>query len=379
MRPGGGPRARRARRAHASLSGAAIRRRAAARRHRARDRQAAGCAAVRRADRRARIRRRASASSRRCSASTRSSGPPPSSSRTTPASRTSPTGCCSSPTARSPGSTRTKPAARPRRADLVRHAALDIKLFRDVRRLWAQVLAIALVVGGGVATLVLAVGSHRSLEETRDRLLRALRLRRRLRRGEARAEGAGRPDRRDSRRCRGRCAHRQAGAARHTRTSPSRRAGSSFRCRIRASRRLNRLYMRSADCPSPGRPEEVVVNEPFARAHGFARGCALFGDPERQEARTVDRRNGAVAGVHLHRRAGRPHAGRPALRDRLDVREGARQRLRSRRRVLIGRRQAAARRVGARGHPAARCLARPLRRAGGPRPERPDLACLARS
>ncbi|WP_439711047.1 hypothetical protein [Bradyrhizobium diazoefficiens] len=45
--------------------------------------------------------------------------------------------------------------------------ALDIKLFRDVRRMWAQVLAIALVVGGGVATLVLAVGSHRSLEETR--------------------------------------------------------------------------------------------------------------------------------------------------------------------------------------------------------------------
>ena len=44
---------------------------------------------------------------------------------------------------------------------------LDIKLFRDVRRLWAQVLAVALVVGGGVATLVLAVGSHRSLEETR--------------------------------------------------------------------------------------------------------------------------------------------------------------------------------------------------------------------
>src|SRR5512136_1485821 len=46
-------------------------------------------------------------------------------------------------------------------------SALDIKLFRDVGRLWAQVLAIALVIGGGVATLVMAVGSHRSLEETR--------------------------------------------------------------------------------------------------------------------------------------------------------------------------------------------------------------------
>ena len=46
-------------------------------------------------------------------------------------------------------------------------SALDIKLFRDARRLWAQVLAIALVIGGGVATLILAVGSHRSLGETR--------------------------------------------------------------------------------------------------------------------------------------------------------------------------------------------------------------------
>ncbi|TIV93225.1 MAG: ABC transporter permease, partial [Mesorhizobium sp.] len=45
--------------------------------------------------------------------------------------------------------------------------ALDIKLFRDLVRLWAQALAIALVVGGGVATLLLAVGSYRSLDETR--------------------------------------------------------------------------------------------------------------------------------------------------------------------------------------------------------------------
>ena len=44
---------------------------------------------------------------------------------------------------------------------------LDVKLFRDLKRLWAQALAIALVVAGGVATLVLAVGSHRSLNDTR--------------------------------------------------------------------------------------------------------------------------------------------------------------------------------------------------------------------
>ena len=50
---------------------------------------------------------------------------------------------------------------------MVTMRVLDIKLFRDLRRLWAQCLAIALVVGGGVATLIMAVGSQRSLDETR--------------------------------------------------------------------------------------------------------------------------------------------------------------------------------------------------------------------
>ena len=44
---------------------------------------------------------------------------------------------------------------------------LDTKILRDLRRLWAQALAIALVIGGGVAALVAVVGSIRSLEETR--------------------------------------------------------------------------------------------------------------------------------------------------------------------------------------------------------------------
>lgn len=46
--------------------------------------------------------------------------------------------------------------------------ALDRKLLRDLRRLWAQGLAIALVMACGVATLVTAVGASRSLERTRD-------------------------------------------------------------------------------------------------------------------------------------------------------------------------------------------------------------------
>jgi len=44
---------------------------------------------------------------------------------------------------------------------------LDLKVYRDLRRLWAQALAIAFVIAGGVSTLVLAVGTYRSLDETR--------------------------------------------------------------------------------------------------------------------------------------------------------------------------------------------------------------------
>jgi putative ABC transport system permease protein len=46
--------------------------------------------------------------------------------------------------------------------------ALDIKLLRDFRRLWAQAMAIALVMASGVATLVLASGASVSLEESRS-------------------------------------------------------------------------------------------------------------------------------------------------------------------------------------------------------------------
>lgn len=46
--------------------------------------------------------------------------------------------------------------------------ALHIKLFRELRRLWAQVLAIALVMAAGVATMIIGVGTYQSLADTRD-------------------------------------------------------------------------------------------------------------------------------------------------------------------------------------------------------------------
>jgi len=45
--------------------------------------------------------------------------------------------------------------------------ALDRKLLRDLGRLWAQVLAVALVMACGVMTIVVFIGANRTLEETR--------------------------------------------------------------------------------------------------------------------------------------------------------------------------------------------------------------------
>lgn len=45
--------------------------------------------------------------------------------------------------------------------------AIDIKLLRDFRRLWAQALAIAIVLACGVAVLLTAFGMYRALDETR--------------------------------------------------------------------------------------------------------------------------------------------------------------------------------------------------------------------
>ncbi len=46
--------------------------------------------------------------------------------------------------------------------------AIDRKLIRDFRRLWAQALAIALVLACGVAILLTSLGMYRALDETRD-------------------------------------------------------------------------------------------------------------------------------------------------------------------------------------------------------------------
>jgi putative ABC transport system permease protein len=149
--------------------------------------------------------------------------------------------------------------------------ALDLKLLRDLRRLWAQALAIALVIAGGVATLVAAVGSIRSLDETRaayyeryqfaDVFAVVKRAPKKLIDQIAEIPGV------------------VAVEARITRLAlldiPDVRepvTAQFLSLPDATEQRLNRIFLRSGRVPEPGRREEVVVYEPFATANGMEVG-----------------------------------------------------------------------------------------------------------
>jgi putative ABC transport system permease protein len=149
--------------------------------------------------------------------------------------------------------------------------ALDIKLFRDVIRLWAQALAIALVIAGGVATLILAVGSYRSLDETRaayyerhrfaDVFAEVRRAPRTLVDQIAEIPGVAAVDVRIA---------KLALLDIPNYLEPA--TGQIISLPDVGEPSLNQLYMRMGRIPEPGRTDEVVVNEGFAKAHGFAPG-----------------------------------------------------------------------------------------------------------
>jgi putative ABC transport system permease protein len=149
--------------------------------------------------------------------------------------------------------------------------ALDRKLFRDVTRLWAQALAIALVIAGGVATLVLAVGSFRSLEETRNAYYERYRF-----------ADVFASVRRAPKTLLTRIAEIPGVAAVDARIAklalldiPNFRepaTGQVISLPDIAKPTLNQLYMRMGRAPEASSPDEVVVSENFARAHGFVPG-----------------------------------------------------------------------------------------------------------
>ena len=149
--------------------------------------------------------------------------------------------------------------------------ALDIKLLRDLRRLWAQALAIALVIAGGVAALIMAVGSYRSLDETR------LAYYERYRFADVFASV-----RRAPMALVDRIAEIPGVATVEARVAtlalldiPDLRepaTGQFISLPESGEPKLNRIYLRLGRLPDPGRPNEVVINESFAKAHNFSPG-----------------------------------------------------------------------------------------------------------
>jgi putative ABC transport system permease protein len=148
---------------------------------------------------------------------------------------------------------------------------LDVKLFRDLKRLWAQALAIALVIAGGVATLVLAVGSYRSLDDTRVAYYERYQF-----------ADVFALVRRAPKTLVDRIAEIPGVAAVEARIAklalldiPNFRepaTGQFISLPDGGQPTLNRLYMRTGRLPQALSTEEVVISESFANAHAFTPG-----------------------------------------------------------------------------------------------------------
>ncbi len=151
---------------------------------------------------------------------------------------------------------------------------LDRKLFRDLRRIWAQSLAIALVMASGTATFVLASGAYRSLEETRrayyeryrfaDVFAAVRRAPKALGEQVLAIPGVAAAEMRIAR-----LALLDLEAIQEPAT------GQVVSLPDFAPQRLNRLHLRAGRLPEPERTDEVAVNEAFAMAHRLHPGATI--------------------------------------------------------------------------------------------------------
>lgn len=148
---------------------------------------------------------------------------------------------------------------------------LDLKLLRDFRRMWPQAVAIGLVIAGGVASLVMSVGSFRSLDETRaayyeryqfaDVFANLPRAPRSVLDDIAGIPGVAMAD--------GRIAKLALLDIANVAEPAS---GLFISLPAQGQPDLNRLYMKQGRLPDPLSDREVVVTDGFAQAHGFVPG-----------------------------------------------------------------------------------------------------------
>lgn len=152
--------------------------------------------------------------------------------------------------------------------------ALEKKLLRDFRRLWAQGLAIAAVLAAGVAILLMSFGMYRALVETRAAYYERNRF------ADIFAELSRAPQTLESE-----IATLPGVWAFETRVTgsaildlPNRAetaVGKLISLPPSGESRLNVPLVRSGRLPDPAAAGEVAVNEPFARANGFRQGDVI--------------------------------------------------------------------------------------------------------
>lgn len=152
-----------------------------------------------------------------------------------------------------------------------RLSALDMKLVRDFVRLWPQAFAIAMVLAAGVATLILAVGAYRSLDETRsvyyqrhrfaDVFASVTRAPKSVALEAIEIPGVAAAEPRIVKHALLDLAHMRQPAT-----------GIAISVPDHAEPQLNRVYLRQGRLPEPGRTGEVTVNEAFAKASKFTIG-----------------------------------------------------------------------------------------------------------
>ena len=151
--------------------------------------------------------------------------------------------------------------------------ALHIKLLRELRRLWAQVASIGLVIAAGVAALIIGIGTYQSLEKTRadyyarnnfaDIFASVARAPRSLLPAIGELDGVLVVD------------------ARIVRLAPADVEGLAEPASVllislpAGPQPLNQLHLRSGRLPETGQATEAVVSEVFATARGLVPGSRL--------------------------------------------------------------------------------------------------------
>ena len=152
--------------------------------------------------------------------------------------------------------------------------ALHIKLLRDLARLWAQALAIALVIAAGVATLIVGIGTYDSLSRTRaqyyesnafaDIFANVTRAPKALVPEIASFDGIAAVESRITKVALLDIEGMQEPASAMLVSLPD-----------LVPQRLDKVYMREGRLPEPDAEDEAVVDEPFALAHHFVAGSTF--------------------------------------------------------------------------------------------------------